>query len=1336
MAILKDSIVQGSMRITDTLYTDNLDTNLLSADELISPLLSLKTTINSASSTTEGINLYTNNSIVGHIGTSNAIGIYSTGPIYLRPGNGTISASYGATLSYEYFQPITSLALSLGTSSTRWNGVYSSTGDFTGTLTLSKATDASGTANNSPALIVGGTATTNPHLELDGNEIMSKTSGTTVGPLYLNNDGGAVYINRGYGLTSVSTAVEDSGLRVYARRANNQGIIEAYNGYAAGNGTYSWGYNHLTPNIAAGANTCLLTGVANSTNNQGALEFHYAGSNHADNYVGLGLYGNNGLLKIFKDKHVEIDTLTLKNQEAVGHLNFSRSGNWNYILFPSAANSVLSISQDVGSANGLLIVDGNTVSSPKGSSLGSTSYIWGSIYNKGYNYHYANNSQYISTVYANEAKTTLGEFFYDAGNKTNISKGQFGLIEWAPNSTADTSTSGHYERYLFPAATAGLAEDKTYNVLTTKSKITVAQGGTGATSFTNDCAIVATGTTQTLASRGLKITGGTNENVVITSYGSGKTLTVESSDTLILNKPATSSISFRSAGTVIGQFNRNGSLQLGNETNATQTDYKLYVRDGNIGLTGKIAFNTNITTEKASIQYIDSGLFKRGTVFTASSSTAAGGNGTNGYTGARWVFNLGITTLSDGDTITIKVPVASHDYGTYISVDNGTTFKPIGVLGSTTRLAGQYGVNSILTLTYDSDGQTNSVFPTGVGTDTASTSRKNVTGGCWRVVNYYDSGNDGLWYARYYSFKAQTAITGVHVVGGTSSGYNNVDSGTPFDIRYPVMYASGNIAAGSANNYGYIFHYAVSIKNSSETNVTFTSYRPIYIKGTISGTTFTPIPGGNPYVDTIAETDDGYVYYYIGRSYGASSMTFDATGSKMYQYKNGEVRPYTIVQKLQSGAFHDGYAYAGADGGLEIGPSIDLHSSITGTDDYTARISVDSSNIRLTGKQTKVDSLVSSGSVYIGNFATNTAQSQEYAMTVASGAGRIYMYSQAEITGVRGIYGSNAANSYAAVLTVDQNNKISSLAEISGTMVLSKTQSASGTSNNNPALIVGGAASSTHLEFDHNQIMAKASGTTTADLFINNNGGKVWTGGNLHVKTACISLRNPVKKGTTPSAEQVASLIFFESGTGLELANYTGTVYNSVSTSNETQTCLAAYKSAANSTASAYFGVAYLADDTLRTQTNAKVYGAVWNDYAEYRASNAKEPGRVLTEDTDGIMKITTKRLMPACKVYSDTFGMAIGQTTKDNTPIAVSGRVLVYPYRNRMEYHLGDAVCSAPNGTIDIMTREEIMMYPERIIGTVSEIPNYEEWECGYNNKNDKKQYIKVNGCIWIYVR
>ena len=48
-------------------------------------------------------------------------------------------------------------------------------------------------------------------------------------------------------------------------------------------------------------------------------------------------------------------------------------------------------------------------------------------------------------------------------------------------------------------------------------------------------------------------------------------------------------------------------------------------------------------------------------------------------------------------------------------------------------------------------------------------------------------------------------------------------------------------------------------------------------------------------------------------------------------------------------------------------------------------------------------------------------------------------------------------------------------------------------------------------------------------------------------------------------------------------------------------------------------------------------------------------------------------------------------------------------------------------------MTEEEEAKYPSRIIGTISEVPNYEKWQRGNEEGSD---YIDVNGRIWIRVR
>ena len=140
------------------------------------------------------------------------------------------------------------------------------------------------------------------------------------------------------------------------------------------------------------------------------------------------------------------------------------------------------------------------------------------------------------------------------------------------------------------------------------------------------------------------------------------------------------------------------------------------------------------------------------------------------------------------------------------------------------------------------------------------------------------------------------------------------------------------------------------------------------------------------------------------------------------------------------------------------------------------------------------------------------------------------------------------------------------------------------------------------------------------------------------------------------------------------------------------------------------------------------VYGAVWNDYAEFRVAAERVIfGQVVYSDNHGELHKTTERLQAFEGVVSDTFGFAIGETDKAKTPLAVAGRVLVYPDKDRYTFHAGDAVCAGKNGTVSKMTREEIIAYPDRIVGIVSEIPEYETWGSGN---------VPVYNRIWIRVK
>ena len=142
----------------------------------------------------------------------------------------------------------------------------------------------------------------------------------------------------------------------------------------------------------------------------------------------------------------------------------------------------------------------------------------------------------------------------------------------------------------------------------------------------------------------------------------------------------------------------------------------------------------------------------------------------------------------------------------------------------------------------------------------------------------------------------------------------------------------------------------------------------------------------------------------------------------------------------------------------------------------------------------------------------------------------------------------------------------------------------------------------------------------------------------------------------------------------------------------------------------------------------AKVYGAVWNDYAEFRNQNEYiEPGYCVTSSKNGKVYKTTKRLQYCEGIVSDTFGFSIGETEKCKTPLAVSGRVLAFYNGDIDNYNIGDVVCAGANGKIEKMTRDEIQRYPDRIVGTISEIPSYDTWGDGN---------VPTAGRIWIKIK
>lgn len=254
------------------------------------------------------------------------------------------------------------------------------------------------------------------------------------------------------------------------------------------------------------------------------------------------------------------------------------------------------------------------------------------------------------------------------------------------------------------------------------------------------------------------------------------------------------------------------------------------------------------------------------------------------YFPVRWYFNLGISTPQDGDTVTIKVPCNGHDWGDFLSLDNGTTYKPIGLKTQDNgRLTNHFGAGKIITMTYDSAAVVESVFAA-TGGDT----RTNITG-AWKVTTSYLDGNSNTYDRNRNTGVIKcgtTAIVAGNVIVGKDGVYHHLKDGTPFDITYPILYAAGALAAGATgdNNYD-ILLFDITTTQS----MTLTAHLPVYIRGSLSKTIFTPV-NSTPLTQTA--NVEGAVYILLGRASTGGKNIYITEHHPIFLYRNGALCPY------------------------------------------------------------------------------------------------------------------------------------------------------------------------------------------------------------------------------------------------------------------------------------------------------------------------------------------------------------------------------------------------------------------------------------------------------------
>lgn len=115
-----------------------------------------------------------------------------------------------------------------------------------------------------------------------------------------------------------------------------------------------------------------------------------------------------------------------------------------------------------------------------------------------------------------------------------------------------------------------------------------------------------------------------------------------------------------------------------------------------------------------------------------------------------------------------------------------------------------------------------------------------------------------------------TAIVAGNIIVGKDGAYHHLKLGTAFDINYPILYASTAIAA-NGNSSEQCAYLITPFTITTTQNITLTTNKPVYIKGTLQGNIFTPISTA-PLTQTVPTAVDNYDYILLGYAVSTTVM--------------------------------------------------------------------------------------------------------------------------------------------------------------------------------------------------------------------------------------------------------------------------------------------------------------------------------------------------------------------------------------------------------------------------------------------------------------------------------
>ena len=884
-----------------------------------------------------------------------------------------------------------------------------------------------------------------------------------------------------------------------------------------------------------------------------------------------------------------------------------------------------------------------------------------------------------------------GDLYYDT---------RFRILNYSYDST-DNSRLSTYEYFELPSVSADLETSVLYNILTTKNTITVGQGGTGTTTFT---------------SGNLLMGAGTNAITTIAKDSNNTASTVVVRD---------ASGNFKAGSiTLCG-----GDLVLGTNNSSSNDSSDLCWQYGN-GQEKMRIWSANDYTAKAAPNFRE---YKSdGTSLYSGCLVLGDGTGASG----KWSIN--ITGHADSD-LALSGGTMTGDIKGNSSVALGTTANPfhnIVLGGTTTATMTADSTNPRITFQEGTGTQPVHLIYTDLDNYRAPAGLK-VIGGtsatpAWFEVegNIYTKG-DGIYY-----IGTQNTYRMIRWIDNTADVYGN---GISIGGGGLAIFGSGESADTMVSNLGYTGGSEVTVI-ASDGNIRFFPGNNSYDASaelTMSASRFWAGVNGNTareaqvgcqsgagqiYLWSHAATSGSRGLYVPAHGTGGATAVINVNTNNYVEFSGHIISPDASVSYIAGAQGSNAGLYAKKSSGSRWYPAVTLQTSGGGAwqignyNDETLEFQyATAANISSSNNSTSEIYMQNGDTGRVmtsGNYTnwcpskTGSGASGSWGISVTGSAGSV---AWTNITSNPGIYANDvtshgniklttARGGYYGINFGGNNNNMTALS-----------------SGQHNGLYVQAKRWFIYYDSTNDRMALFNSGTTSGyGLTINTNtyaGGMIQIQANTYPSLRC---------ERTDSAE--TSIYWKNATAGWAAGIHPWGVGAGV---------FAIGQYAGTGSSAWRFKI----DNSGYCYASSRMYNAVWNDFAEFRESNYKEPGRVVVENGFGALQLCNTRLAAGARVISDTYGSSVGYSLTQDTPIGIGGRVLAYTYRNRNEYKVGDAVCSAPNGTIDIMTREEIKEYPDRIIGIVSEIPTYEVWTQQVDEISPAT-HVEVKGRIWIYVR